>query len=87
MVTSGTVRVSCPGCGEIDVLVDDVTIRTCVELAQNTYRFHCDHCDMFVIKDASQTTLLLLLRAGVRVDTWHIPADIRERRDGLSIPH
>ena len=82
---SGKVRVSCPGCGQIEVRVDDVTIRACVELAQNTYRFRCDHCDTFVIKDAGQMIVRLLLRAGVRVDTWHVPQDLRERRDGPPI--
>ena len=82
---SGKVRVSCPGCGEIEVRVDDVTVRVCVQLAQNIYRFHCDRCDTFVIKDAVQSTVLLLRRAGVRVEAWELSADLRALRDGPPI--
>jgi len=80
-MTSALVRVSCPGCGVVEVSVDNITVRACVELAQNTYRFHCDRCDTFVIKDASQSTVVLLLHAGATVDTWHVPEDLRERHD------
>ena len=80
-MNSALVRVSCPGCGVVEVRADDITIRACVELVQNTYRFRCVRCDTFVIKDASQSTVLLLLRAGATVETWHVPEDLRERPD------
>ena len=79
------VRVSCPGCGAIEVRADDVTIRACSDRAQNTYRFQCSRCDTFVIKDAVHSILLLLLRAGVRVDTWHGTEELGEPRDGSRI--
>ena len=75
----GFVRVWCPGCGDIEVQADGVTIRACVEVAQNTYRFHCDRCDTLVIKDAGQSTVRLLLRAGVRVDPWDSSAGLGSR--------
>ena len=80
-VMSGIVRVSCPGCGEIEVRADEITVRACSELAQNIYRFRCDRCETFVIKDASPSTVQLLIRAGVRIDPWRPSTGQRELRN------
>ena len=58
---------------------DDVTLRRCVETSQHTFRFSCPICLMLAVKDAGSGAVTLLLRAGVRVEHWNLPLELRER--------
>jgi len=75
----GVVRAFCPDCGDIEVRSDDVTLRRCVETRHHTFRFRCPVCSMWSIKDAGSGVVTLLLRAGVHVEHWNLPLELRER--------
>jgi predicted RNA-binding Zn-ribbon protein involved in translation (DUF1610 family) len=67
------IRASCPGCGEVDLRPDDVTLRV-VRAPDglvgdgSSYRFACPDCDEVVTKPADERIAQLLSTGGVPIE-------------------
>ena len=73
------IRASCADCGDVELRVDDVTVRICADDNAGSYVFRCPRCDMAVVKDAEPRVVDLLLASGVALTTWSLPAELGER--------
>lgn len=77
------IRASCPDCGEVDLLPDDVTLRVVraddgLVAHGSCYRFCCPACAGVVSKPADERIAQLLTTGGVAVEddagAWALPA-------------
>ena len=82
-----TIRASCPDCGDVELTTRDMTVRVCAEDSRGSYAFRCPECDMTVSKSAEQRIVDLLVSSGVRVETWNLPLELRERPVGEPLTH
>ena len=81
------IRASCTECGELELTVGDVRVRTSSADDSSTYIFRCPHCEMIVLKPVAARTVEMLVQAGVHSTVWHMPAEIKERPNGPLINH
>ncbi len=81
------IRASCIDCGELELTVADVKVRTSSADDTSTYYFRCPHCEMVMVKPVASRTVDMLVRAGVQSTVWHMPAEIKERPSGPMIDH
>jgi hypothetical protein len=77
-----TIKACCPGCGEIDLVADDILLRIGAVRTSNTYGFSCPDCGDFVEKKADDRIIRLLLSGGVMPVPLHIPAEALEIHNG-----
>jgi hypothetical protein len=77
-----TIKASCPGCGEIELTSDDVTLMVCSHAPLSYYTFTCPRCVDDVRKPADDHVVSLLMSGGVRAVVWEVPAEALERHDG-----
>jgi hypothetical protein len=78
-----TVRAQCPACGDVQLQIDDLTVRMCSdEETPSAYRFRCPSCDQTVERDASPRIVDLLVSAGAAQELWAWPAELAEHRAG-----
>lgn len=77
-----TIRASCPDCGDVELTTSDVRVRVCSHDNRGDYSFRCPGCAMVVVKPAESRTIDLLVASGVEMDTWDLPAELLEHRDG-----
>jgi len=82
-----TIRASCETCGDVELTTADVRVRVCINDNRGEYSFRCPVCGMTVVKGAEPRTIDLLVASGVSMDTWSLPAELDERREGLPINH
>ena len=82
-----TIRASCTDCGDVELTTADVTVRVCADDNQGSYSFRCPTCRMAVVKPAEPRIVELLVASGVRLDTWRLPAELTEARNGQPITH
>ena len=75
------VRASCPGCGTIEILASEITIRCCDQPRQDSYRLRCPICSMWMVKDANTQVVTALLAAGSPIERWRLPLEMNERPD------
>ncbi|MFM7059992.1 MAG: hypothetical protein ACKOZL_02240 [Actinomycetes bacterium] len=73
-----TIRANCPECGDVQLKVDDLTVRVCADDEHGAYTFRCPSCATVVVKDASRRIIDLLVSSGVELQVWRIPAEINE---------
>ena len=81
------IRASCEECGDVELRVDDVTVRVCIDDDAGSYVFRCPSCDMSVVKDAEPRVVELLVASGVEMVAWSIPAELSETRHGPAFTH
>lgn len=81
------IRASCEECGDVELRVDDVTVRVCIDDDAGSYVFRCPSCGMSVVKDADPRVVELLVTSGVEVTAWSIPAELHEARRGPAFTH
>jgi hypothetical protein len=81
------IRASCEECGDVELRVDDVTVRVCIDDDAGSYVFRCPSCEMAVVKDAEPRVVELLVASGVEVTAWSIPAELAEARSGPAFTH
>ncbi len=81
------IRASCGECGDVELRVDDVHVRVCVDDNAGTYVFRCPRCTMAVVKDAEPRVVELLVASGVEVTNWAKPLELSERHAGPSFTH
>lgn len=78
-----TVRAQCPTCGDVQLQIDDLTVRVYSnDDATNEYRFRCPGCDQLVHREASARIVDLLLSAGAPQERWRWPAELSEVHEG-----
>ncbi len=82
-----TIKATCPGCGEIDLIANDILLRIGSASGSNTYGFSCPECGEFVQKPADERVVRLLLSGGVMPTLVHVPAEALEPRSGPPINH
>lgn len=82
-----TIRASCPDCGDVELTTSDITVRVCADDNRGSYAFLCPSCRMAVTKSAEPRIVDLLVSSGVRLDVWHLPAELHELRVGELITH
>ncbi len=82
-----TIRASCPDCGDVELTSADIAVRVCAEDNRGSYAFRCPSCHMAVTKSAEARIIDLLVSSGVRLDVWHLPAELLEIRIGELFTH
>ena len=85
--TMATIRASCETCGDVELTTADVRVRVCTSDNRGEYSFRCPDCDMTVVKGAEPRTIDLLVASGVQLDTWSLPAELGEIKNGRPINH
>jgi hypothetical protein len=80
-----TIRASCPTCGDVELTVRDVSVHVCAADNRGSYAFLCPTCRFAVSKEAEPRIVDMLVSAGVRVQVWHVPAEMAEPRSGAPI--
>jgi hypothetical protein len=71
----------------VELTTADITVRMCAADNQGSYVFRCPACRMAVTKAAEPRIVDLLVTAGVRLDVWHLPAELDEPRTGEAFTH
>lgn len=82
-----TIRASCEECGDVELTTADVRVRVCINDNRGEYSFRCPTCTMTVVKAAEPRTIDLLVASGVAMDTWSLPAELDETKNGKPITH
>ena len=83
-----TVRAQCPACGDVQLHIDDLTVRVCNDDdVPSAYRFRCPQCEQTVHREASTRIVDLLVSAGAPQETWRWPAELSEQRTGPTLTH
>ena len=77
-----TIRASCPTCGDVELTVQDVTVRVCAADNSGSYTFRCPSCATMVAKAAEPRIVDLLVSSGVELIVWQLPAELSEARGG-----
>ena len=82
-----TIRASCPTCGDVELTSKDVSVHVCSDNNQGSYAFRCPVCRLAVSKPAEARIVDLLVSSGVRLNVWHLPAELAEAHAGQAITH
>ena len=75
-----TIRATCPSCGDVRLKASDVVVRVCANDNKGSYCFRCPSCGLRVTKSADSRIVDLLASSGVKMDVWHLPAELWEAR-------
>ena len=81
------IRASCEECGDVELHVDDVRVRVCIDDDAGSYVFRCPSCAMSVVKDAEPRVVELLVASGVELTAWSIPSELFEPHGGPAFTH
>ena len=81
------IRASCEECGDVELHVDDVRVRVCIDDDAGSYVFRCPSCTMSVVKDAEPRVVELLVASGVELTAWSIPSELFEPHGGPAFTH
>jgi hypothetical protein len=73
------VTTECPGCGEAEIPLDEVTLRVCEDDDSARCAIRCVHCGSRFSKAVDDGMSVLLVTFGVAVETWRRPAEVDER--------
>lgn len=79
------IRATCSTCGDVNLTINDVRLRLCIETDQGEFRFRCKKCDKVTVNQISGPTFDLLLSTGVECYEWHLPAELYETHEGPQI--
>jgi hypothetical protein len=74
--------VNCSSCGDMTVTSSEVTIRNCVDNDGWSYWFICPACRCRAAARTRRLPALAAVCAGSPLNTWRLPAEFDERRDG-----
>jgi len=77
-----TVRAQCPVCGDVQLGINDLTVRVHDDDTAGDYRFRCPECAQMVTRPASSRIVDLLMSAGAAEERWSWPAELAERPSG-----
>ena len=82
-----TIKASCPGCGEVELTPDDVSLMVCSTPSLSYYAFECPTCVTEVRKPADDHVVSLLVSGGVPAQVWDLPAEAVEAKDGPALTY
>jgi hypothetical protein len=71
----------------VELTIKDVSVRVCAADNRGSYAFQCPRCRMAVAKPAEPRIVDLLVSSGVRLQVWHLPAELSEAKVGEPIRH
>ena len=77
-----SIRATCPACGDVDLVINQIRAQLCVTDNRGSYSFNCPGCASDVSKPAEPGVVDLLVSAGVDLTVWERPADSDEVHDG-----
>jgi hypothetical protein len=74
----------CPDCGDVRVDIDACTLLLCVDDGRLAVAYLCPRCRRRDAVDLTRQSdrAPALVGAGIRVRTWHLPAELNEPRPG-----
>lgn len=75
---STTIRATCPVDGDVRITSADVVVRTLIGETTGQYRFVCPTCRELIIKDASERIVEVLVNAGVKLEVFSLPLELRD---------
>ena len=75
------IRVTCGGCGDVELSATEMRVRRCVETGHATYVFTCPDCHMVEVRTAEDHVVEVLRSAGVACAEWQLPAELRGIED------
>lgn len=81
------IKASCGECGDVELGVNELSVRVCTADTQGSYVFRCPSCHMSVAKPAEQRIVDLLVASGVELVEWRLPAELFEQHAGQPITH
>lgn len=76
-----SIRATCPSCGDVDLVINQIRAQLCVTDNKGSYSFNCPSCTSDVSKPAEAGVVDLLVSAGVELTVWERPSDADEMRD------
>ncbi len=79
---SAFVVVRCPDCGDGRVEARAVTVRSCTDNDDWSYRFTCASCGVRAVASTARIAALRAMAAGATFETWSLPEELDERFDG-----
>jgi hypothetical protein len=81
------VRATCATCGDVELSVSSVQVQLCVTTSTSTYSFVCPVCQLIVNKEANDTVVESLTKAGAGLVAWSMPAELHEPKVGPRISY
>ncbi|MGH8870185.1 MAG: hypothetical protein ACRDYU_19620 [Actinomycetes bacterium] len=82
-----TIKASCPVCGDVELTPDQMRLVVCSKADWSYYAFDCPGCADEVSRGADDEVVRLLISGGVRAETWHVPDEVFEVRDGAPLSY
>jgi hypothetical protein len=81
----GSARVTCPDCGDIELMTGEIMVRFNVDTNEGQYVFGCPKCLGVQVKWCEPRILELLETAGCQVIRWRLPSELFEPKQGPPI--
>lgn len=82
-----TIKASCPSCGEVEMTSADVRLLVCNQPTLSYYAFDCPSCSDEVRKPADEHIVALLVSGGVPMDTFEVPEEVLEAKEGPTLTY
>jgi hypothetical protein len=82
-----TIKATCPTCGEVELVADDLALMVYDNAPLSYYSFRCPRCVEEVRKPADDHIISLLVSGGVRATNRHVPSEAREQHAGPPISY
>jgi hypothetical protein len=77
------VKATCPACGDVELVPNDLELRICSTASASTYAFVCPVCEQTISKPAADGRIVaLLLSVNVPAVYWDLPAELTAARHG-----
>lgn len=73
------VEATCPTCGTIECVVEDLELGVCSFRPASFYAFRCPACTTWVHKPADARVIEILIAEGVKPHLFDLPAEALER--------
>ena len=80
-----TIKLTCEGCGKIELAPWDIHVRFRLDDEQWSYYFQCPHCGLRDNKQINGHMGRLLERSGCDCEPWTWPAELDEPHTGPPI--
>jgi len=73
---------TCPTCGDVKLLLEEVELWVCSRRHASFYRFTCPLCQNLIVKPAGEGVMGILAKEGVTPKAWFYPAEWDEPHVG-----
>jgi hypothetical protein len=82
-----TIKASCPVCGDVELTPPMMRLVVCSYADWSYYAFDCPRCEDEVRRHADDEVVRLLVSGGVRAESWHVPDEVFEAREGAALTY